>query len=65
MVKEVWTHDTPYGTETAALYTYGEGDYFVDMHCILWNRHYKSYAWAKKYLEKCGYEHSATVVKLG
>lgn len=64
MVKEIWTQDTDFGTETATLCTYGENDYFVDMNCILWNRHYKSYAWAKKYLEKCGYEHISTVIDL-
>lgn len=64
MVRETWEHDTDYGTETAVLYTYDKGDYFVDMNCVLWNRHYKSYAWAKKYLEKCGYTHIKTVIDM-
>jgi len=66
MIKETWERDTDYGIETATLYTFGEGDYFVDMGCmlLLWNRSYKSYAWAKKYLERCGYKHIDTVIDL-
>ena len=65
MVKEVWTKDTDYGTQTAAIYSFGANNYFVDMHSALWNKYYKSYTWAKKYLERNGYKHSTTVIKLG
>lgn len=65
MIIETWEHETDFGTETATLTTYGEGDYFVDMGCILWNRAYKRYPAAKKYLEKCGFEHIHTKIDLG
>lgn len=65
MIIERWEHDTDYGTEKATLTTYGEGDYFVDMGCMLWNRSYKRYTPAKKYLEKCGFTFVGTEIKLG
>lgn len=55
MIIERWEHETDFGTEKATLTTYEPGDYFVDMGCILWNRSYKRYGAAKKYLEKCGF----------
>lgn len=64
MVIETWEHTTDFGTETATLTTYEQGDYFVDMGCALWNRAYKRYASAKKYLEKCGYQHIKTKIDL-
>lgn len=65
MVIETWERANDYGTETATLTTYEVGDYFVDMGCMLWNRAYKRYAFAKKYLEKCGFEHKNTRIVLG
>lgn len=57
MTRETW--ETTYGdgsTGTAYIeYGIGEG-YWVDMGCCLWNRLYKSYPWAKKYLEKDGFK---------
>lgn len=64
MVIETWEHKTYYGTETATLTTYEKGDYFVDMGCVLWNRAYKRYASARKYLEKCGFQLVNTRIKL-
>lgn len=64
MIIETWEHETDFGTETATLTTYEKGDYFVDMGCILWNRAYKKYAFAKRYLEKCGYEKKMVKIDL-
>lgn len=64
MVQEEWVIDHPDGTyETATIDYYGD-EYSVDMGCMLWNRRYKSYGWAKKYLEKCGYTKIGTLITI-
>ena len=60
MFVETWELTTDYGTDTATLTAYDKADYFVDMGCMLWNRAYKRYSSAKKYLEKCGYQYIST-----
>lgn len=52
MIIETWEHETDFGTDVATLTTHEKGDYFVNMGCVLWNRAYKRYPSAKKYLEK-------------
>ena len=64
MIIETWEHETDFGTDVATLTTYEKGDYFVNMGCILWNRAYKRYPSAKKYLEKNGYQHTSTKIDL-
>lgn len=51
-------------TERATIEHEAYGEYYVDMGCSLWNRYYKSYSWASKYLKKCGYEKIKTVITL-
>ena len=65
MIRETWeiTHEDGM-TEKATIEHELGGEYFVDMGCCLWNRYYKSYAWAKKYLEKCGYKNVGTLITL-
>lgn len=63
MIQEEWVVDHPDGTwETATLEHEIGGEYFVDMGCQLWNRYYKSYGWAKRYLERCGYTKVGTLI---
>lgn len=55
-MKEVWRITHADGmTEQATVEQFSDGEWFVDMGCSLWNRSYKSYGWARKYLERNGY----------
>ena len=64
MVKEEWVKDYADGTYATATVEHLGGEYFVDMGCGLWNRFYKSYAWAKRYLLKNGYAKMGTLITI-
>lgn len=50
----VRTFVSEYG-DIATLEIMGNDTYYVDMHCALWNRSYKSEIWAIRYLMQSGY----------
>lgn len=50
----VRTFVSEYG-DIATLEIMGNDTYYVDMHCALWNRSYKSEIWAIRYLMLSGY----------